>query len=67
MNVENAFAKISDADIIALPTAQLPEVETEIVIAPVPVSAVPIEQAAASLGRSVPDTLRKNHDGNRNL
>ncbi len=28
MNVENAFAKISDADIIALPTEQLPELET---------------------------------------
>ena len=67
MNVENAFAKIPDADIIALPTAQLPEVEAEIVIAPVPVSAVPIEQAAASLGRSVPDSLWKYHDGNRNL
>jgi putative DNA primase/helicase len=67
MNAENAFAKISDADIIALPTAQLPEVETDTVIAPVPVSAVPIEQAAASLGRSAPDALWKYYDWKRNL
>jgi putative DNA primase/helicase len=67
MNVESAFAKISDADIIALPTAQLPEVETEIVVAPVPVSAVSIEQAATTLGRSAPDSLWKYHDGNRKL
>jgi putative DNA primase/helicase len=67
MNVENAFAKISDADIIALPTAQLPDVETEIVIAPVPVSAGSIEQAAASLGRSAPDALWEYYDDKRNL
>ena len=36
MNVENAFAKISDADIIALPTAQLLGVETDNAIVPVP-------------------------------
>jgi len=67
MNVENAFAKISDADIIALPTAQLPEVETDTVVAPVPPSAIPIEHAAASLGRSAPDALWKYYDGKRNL
>jgi putative DNA primase/helicase len=67
MNVENAFAKIPDADIIALPTAQLPELETVIVITPVPLSGVSIEQAAASLGRSAPDALWKYHDGDRNL
>jgi hypothetical protein len=67
MNVENAFAKIPDADIIALPTAQLPEIETDTVIAPVPVSAVRIEQAAANLGRSAPDGLWKYYDSKRNL
>jgi hypothetical protein len=67
MNVEAAFAKLSEADIIALPTAQMPEVETETVITPVPASAAPIEQAAANLGRSAPDCLYKYFDGNRNL
>jgi putative DNA primase/helicase len=67
MNVEAAFAKLSEADIIALPLAQLPEVENETVISPVPASAPPIEHAAANLGRSAPDCLYKYFDGNRNL
>ena len=67
MNVNAAFAKFPEADIIALPIPQLPEVETEIVIMPVPASAVRIEQAAANLGRSAPDCVWKYFDGNRNL
>ena len=67
MNVNAAFAKLSEADIIALPIAQTPEVETEIVIMPVPASAAPIDQAAANLGRSAPDCLWKYFDSNRNL
>ena len=50
MKVEAAFSKLSEADIIALPVAQLPEVETETVITPVPTSAAAIEQGAAHLG-----------------
>ena len=67
MKVEAAFAKLSEADIIALPISQLPEQEGETVVTPVPVSAAPIEQAAAHLGRSTPDFLWKYFDGNRNL
>ena len=67
MNVESAFAKIPDAEIIALPTGQLPEVETDTVIAPVPLSAISIEQGIASLGRSSPAALWKYYDGKRNL
>ena len=67
MNVESAFAKIPEAEIIALPTGQLPEVETDIVITPVPLSAISIEQGIASLGRSSPASLWKYYDGKRNL
>jgi putative DNA primase/helicase len=67
MKVEAAFAKLLEADISALPISQLPEVESETVITPVPTSAAPMEQAAAHLGRSAPDFLWKYFDGNRNL
>ena len=67
MNIENAFAKISEADIIDLPTAQLPEAESDAVIVPIPFTAGSIDQAAASLGRSAPDALWKYYDADRNL
>jgi len=62
MNVENAFAKIPEAEIIALPSGPMSELETDTVVTPVPASAMPIEEAAISLGRSAPDHLWKYQD-----
>jgi putative DNA primase/helicase len=67
MNFESAFAKIAEAEIIALPSGPMSELETETVVTPVPSSAMPIEQAAASIGRSKPDRLWKYLDADGNL
>ncbi len=40
MNVENAFAKIPEAEIIALPSGPMSELETDTVVTPVPASAM---------------------------
>ena len=66
MNIEKAFAKISEAEIISLPT-RAPEADADTIVSPIPASMMPIEQAAASLGRSLPDNLWKYHDGDGNL
>jgi putative DNA primase/helicase len=66
MNIEKAFAKITEAEIISLPT-RAPEPDADTIVSPIPASMMPIEQAAASLGRSLPDNLWKYHDGDGNL
>jgi putative DNA primase/helicase len=67
MNPEKAFAKLTEAEIIALPARPQLEAETATVVTPVPTSAMPIEQAAICLGRSAPDNLWKYHDADGRL
>jgi putative DNA primase/helicase len=67
MNVEKAFAKIEEAEIIALRTADVSKVNAVVVIAPVPPFAIAIEQAAKELGRAPPDKLWKYFDGDGKL
>jgi putative DNA primase/helicase len=64
MNVEKAFARIDDAEIIGLPAANVSEVA---IVAPVPPYARPIEEAAILLGRSAPAHLWKYLDADGNL
>ena len=66
MNIEKAFAKINEAEIISLPIGA-PEADADTIVSPIPASMMPIEQAAASLGRSLPDNLWKYHDGDGSL
>ena len=66
MKPENAFAKVDQAQIIAL-AAQPPAAESEIVITPIPATALPIEQALAILGRPSPAGLWRYHDADGNL
>jgi putative DNA primase/helicase len=67
MNIENAFARLAEAEINGLPTTKALPVENEVVVAPIPASARPIEQAARSLGRSVPNNLWKYRDSDGRL
>jgi hypothetical protein len=63
MNLKNAFAKIDETELVAFAAAAVSKVDAVTVIAPVPSSAIPIEQAALSLGRTKPDQLWKYLDG----
>src|SRR6476659_2984554 len=65
MNVEKAFARLDDAELIALPAAD--EVASVVVVAPVPPHATAIEEAAILLGRSAPAHLWKYLDADGNL
>jgi putative DNA primase/helicase len=60
MNLKNAFAKIDEAELVALPDADVSKVVgAATVITPVPAHATPVEQAVLSLGRKKPDHLWK--------
>ena len=67
MNIEKAFARIDDEDIVDVPNVDVLKVDNVVVIAPVPTSAPAIEQAAIELGRSPPNGLWKYFDGDGNL
>jgi putative DNA primase/helicase len=66
MKLEKAFAKVDQAEIEALAALPAPS-ELEIVISPIPATALPIEQALALMGRPTPAGLWKYHDADGNL
>src|SRR6201984_3700536 len=68
MNVKKAFAKIDEAEMVALPDADVSKfVGAATVIAPVPAHAPPVEQAVLSLRRGKTDHLWIYVNGNGDL
>lgn len=67
MKLDNAFAKIDEAEIVALSAPQSAEAKSETVITPIPASAIPIERALADLDRTAPAAVWKYHDADGKL